>query len=162
MLSIAIDYKPHSVSGESFNYLAALADLSGFQNGEKACKVFKYLAALATACKSWQLFSLRLERHGGGAAKGGIPSDKPRKFLIIFKSFLINIPSERLPSCKLHAAAIFAVAKRSRRSRRRREGRRVGLRLDEDVTESCGGMASEAFIMATVLNGFLTTFVRFM
>lgn len=157
MLSIAIDYKPHSVSGESFNYLAALADLSGFQNGEKACKVFKYLAALATACKSWQLFSLRL-----GAGKGGIPSDKPRKFLIIFKSFLINIPSERLPSCKLHAAAIFAVAKRSRRSRRRREGRRVRLRLDEDVTESCGGMASEAFIMATVLNGFLTTFVRFM
>lgn len=151
MLSIAIDYKPHSVSGESFNYLAALADLSGFQNGEKACKVFKYLAALATACKSWQLFSLRL-----GAGKGGIPSDKPRKFLIIFKSFLINIPSERLPSCKLHAAAIFAVAKRSRKRRR------VGLRLDEDVTESCGGMASEAFIMATVLNGFLTTFVRFM
>lgn len=159
MLSIAIDYKPHSVSGESFNYLAALADLSGFQNGEKACKVFKYLAALATACKSWQLFSLRL---GWGRGKRGIPSDKPRKFLIIFKSFLINIPSERLPSCKLHAAAIFAVAKRSRRSRRRREGRRVGLRLDEDVTESCGGMASEAFIMATVLNGFLTTFVRFM
>lgn len=156
MLSIAIDYKPHSVSGESFNYLAALADLSGFQNGEKACKVFKYLAALATACKSWQLFSLSLEREGRGVAKGGIPSDKPRKFLIIFKSFLINIPSERLPSCKLHAAAIFAVAKRSRR--RRREG----LRLDEDVTESCGGMASEAFIMATVLNGFLTTFVRFM
>lgn len=94
-------------------------------------------------------------------AKGGIPSDKPRKFLIIFKSFLINIPSERLPSCKLHAAAIFAVAKRSRR-RRMRKGKRVGLRLDEDVTESCGGMASEAFIMATVLNGFLTTFVRFM
>lgn len=85
-------------------------------------------------------------------AKGGIPSDKPRKFLIIFKSFLINIPSERLPSCKLHAAAIFAVAKRSRR--RRREG----LRLDEDVTESCGGMASEAFIMATVLNGFFNNF----
>lgn len=51
LLSIAIDYKPHSVTGKSFNYLAALADLSGFQNGEKACKVFKYLAALATCCK---------------------------------------------------------------------------------------------------------------
>lgn len=137
--------------------------MSGFQNGEKACKVFKYLAALATGCKSWQLFIVEVRSEGWRGKRGGgvVPSDNPRKFLIIFKSFLINIPSERLPSCKLQLPFLQLPNEVAGGKRRGREGGE-GLRLDEDVTESWDEMASDAFIMATVLNGFLTTFVRFM
>lgn len=69
--------------------------------GKRRVKFLSIWQRWQLAAKSWQLFIVVVRSGEGAWQKEGVPSDNPRKFLIIFKSFLINIPSERLPSCKL-------------------------------------------------------------